>query len=262
MAHLGDDFPANYFERLLQLERPGTKGITNTEYPVSSGEGQKSALSLAISSASIKPFVSDGTTLFTIKNLADTTIFAVDSTNTLVKAGISQANVLTMEKEMGLYQFSPNTAGYHYPLISNKGGMQGAEALTYDDDWGNATDPPTSLDVSGLTDPENAIAVFWYLDHNITLDSVRYLARCDTSATLNFHLYSYTIDTSTNYGDLSAGVVNANTSVSAASATIRTGTFSLNTANIDAGKVVVGVVENATDTGDISVNFNIKYHIR
>jgi len=88
------------------------------------------------------------------------------------------------------------------------------------------------------------------------------MATADASATLNFHLFAYTLDTSTNHGDLSSGVVHANGTVAATAATVKTGTFTLDAADIDAGKVVVGFVENVTDTSDVTVSFNIKYHIR
>ena len=50
--------------------------------------------------------------------------------------------------------------------------------------------------------------------------------------------------------------------MSATSTTIKTGTFTLDEADIDASKVVIGFVENQTDTSDVSVSFQIKYHIR
>ena len=166
-----------------------------------------------------------------------------------------------MFKEMGLYEFSP-VAGYHNPLIANNVGMQGAEALTSDNDWGNATDPPTSLDLSGLTDPENAIAVYWYIENNITLDTVRWMARADDDVTLNFHLFSYDLDTTTNFGDLSGGSLHATASVTTGSnGYVKTGTFLISTPNIDAGKVVIGFCENQS-SDDFSVHFNIKYQIQ
>ena len=164
---------------------------------------------------------------------------------------------------MGLYDFSP-TAGYHYPLIANTMFIPtGAEAFAGDNDWGNGTDPATTLDLSGLTQQENAVAVYWYLENDITLDSVRWIATADASVILTFHLFAYTLATSSNHGDLSGGTVHANSFVNLATATsIKTGTFTLDEADIDAGKVVVGFVENVTDTADLTVSFNIKYHIR
>ena len=163
---------------------------------------------------------------------------------------------------MGIYDFSP-AAGYHYPLMANTMfGSAFSTAFSGDTDWGNGADPATTLDVSGLTSQENAVAVYWYLANNITLDSVRYIATSDGSVTLNFHLFAYTLDTSSNHGDLSSGTVHANASVAATNSTIKTGTFTLDEADIDIGKVVVGFVENVTDTSDVSVSFQIQYHIR
>ena len=163
---------------------------------------------------------------------------------------------------MGLYDFSP-TAGYHYPLIANTMFVPtGATAFAGDNDWGNGTDPATTLDISGLTAQENTIAVYWYIENNITLNKVRYTATADGSATLNFHLFAYDLDTSSNHGDLSGGTVHANATVDATATTVKTGTFTLDTANINANKVVVGFVENVTDTSDVSVSFNIEYYIR
>ena len=84
-----------------------------------------------------------------------------------------------------------------------------------------------------------------------------------SAETLNFHLFSYDLDVSTNYGDLSGGVVCASASETNATAgQLRTGTFTLDSADINANKVVVGFAEASSSTDDFSVHFNIKYHIR
>ena len=88
------------------------------------------------------------------------------------------------------------------------------------------------------------------------------MANADNSVTLNFHLYAYDLDVSSNHGDLSGGAVHANASVSATSGTVKTGTFTLDTADINAGKVVIGFAENVESTVDMSCAFTIKYHIR
>tara|TARA_Y100000034_G_C6891887_1_gene410459 strand:+ start:995 stop:1783 length:789 start_codon:yes stop_codon:yes gene_type:complete len=253
---------SSFFKRILQVSQTSNTGVDATTRAVQTGDGVATSISISDDVLSVQPQNDNTTGAFLVKNQGGSNILAVDTTNSLVKAGVSQVNTLTMVKEMGLYEFSPNTAGYHYPLIANRVGMQGAEALTYDEDWGNGTDPSATLDVSGLTDPENAIAVYWYLDNNITLDSVRFLAIADGSVTLNFHLESYTLDTSSNHGDLSSGTTCASASVSATATTVKTGTFTLDSADIDSGKVVVGFVENATDTSDVSCSFQINYHIR
>ncbi len=255
---------ANFYKRILQVSQSSNTGFDNSSRAIQSGDGVDSAVKIGKAGLNIQPTSSalDATGNFNVQTSGGDQILQANTTDSTVKAGASLANVLTMHKEMGLYEFSPNGAGYHYPLIANRVGMQGAERLTYDDAWGNGTDPATSLDVSGLTDPENAIAVFWYIQHNITLDAVRYLLRADGSATCNMHLLSYTIDTSTNYGDLSSGTVCASGSAPATATGIKTSTLTLDSANIDSGKVVVGFIENASDTSDVSVTLDIYYHIR
>ena len=253
---------ASFYKNLLGLNQSSNTGVDATTRTVHDGLGQSTSVSLSDDVLSVQPVTDNTTATMLVKNQGGSNILAVDTTNSLVKAGASQANALTLFKEMGLYDFSP-TAGYHYPLVASTMFIPtGATAFAGDNDWGNASDPPATLSVSGLTQQENAVAVYWYLENNITLDSVRFMATADGSATLNFHLSAYTLDTSTNYGNLSAGAVHANGTVAATNSTIKTGTFTLGTADIDAGKVVVGFVENATDTSDVSVSFQIKYFIR
>ena len=253
---------SNFYKRILQISQTSNTGVDATTRAVESGDGATTAVSLSDDVVKVQPQTDNTTGAFLVNNQGGSSILSVDTTNSLVKAGASQVNSLTLFKEMGLYDFSPNSAGYHYPLIANTMFIPtGATAFAYDNDWGNGTDPATTLDVSGLTAQENAIAVYWYLENNITLDSVRYMATADGSDTLNFHLFAYDLDTSSNHGDLSGGTVHANASVSATDATIKTGTFTLDTADINAGKVVIGFVESDSTT-DLSVSFNIKYHIR
>jgi len=253
---------ASFFNRILQFGHAGNNGTPTSTTAIQSGDGVATSVSLSDDVLQVQPQNDNGNTML-VKNQGGSNILAVDTSTTAggsrVLAGASQVNTLTLFKEMGLYDFSP-TAGYHYPLIANT--MHFESAYAGDNDWGNGADPATTLDVSGLTAQENAVAVYWYLDNNITLDSVRYIATSDGSATLNFHLFAYTLDTSSNHGDLSSGTVHANASVAATATTIKTGTFSLDEADIDTGKVVVGFVENVTDTSDVSVSFQIQYHIR
>ena len=256
--------PASHYKRDLTLNQTSNTGFENTAKEVQTGDGVSSAVSIGKAGMIVKPTSSalDTTGNFNVQTSGGDQILQANTDDSTVKAGASLANVLTMHKSMGLYEFSPASAGYHYPLIANRVGMQGAEALTADADWGNGTDPATTLDVSGLTDPENAIAVYWNIHHNITLDSVNYHVIADGTATINIHLFSYTIDVSSGYGDLSAGAVCASGSASAIATGTKKGTLSLDSANVDSGKVIVGFIENVTDTSDLSIVLDIYYHIR
>ena len=253
---------ADRYKTDVSVNQTSNVGFDATTRKLCSGDGADSSMSASDDVFAVQPVNDNTTGTMLVKNQGGSNILAVDTTNSKVLVGSSQLAANTLLKEMGLYDFSP-TAGYHYPLISSTMFVPtGATAFAADNNWGNGTDPATTLNVSDLTAQENAIAVYWYLENNITLDSVRFMATADTSATLNFHLFAYALDVSSNHGDLSGGTVHANGTVAATATTIKTGTFTLDTADIDAGKVVIGFVENATDTGDVSVSFQIKYHIR
>ena len=250
---------SSYFKRILQFGHSGNTGTPTSTTRIEAGDGVSTSISLSDDVLSVQPVNDDSVGSLLVKSQGGSNILAVDTTNSNVLAGASQVNTMTLFKEMGLYDFTP-AAGYHYPLVANT--MHFETAFAADTDWGNGADPPTTLDVSGLTAQENAVAVYWYLENNITLDAVRYITTADGSDTLNFHLFAYTLDTSSNHGDLSSGTLHAHVhSVSATATTVKTGTLTLDTANIDASKVVIGFLESDSTT-DVSVALNIKYHIR
>ena len=249
---------SGFFKRILQFGHSGNNGTPTSTTSIQAGDGVATSVSLSDDVLQVQPQNDDSVGSLLCKNSGGSNILAVDTTNSKVLMGASQVPP-TLFKEMGLYDFSP-TAGYHYPLIANT--MHFESAYAGDNDWGNGADPATTLDLSANGTPRIAVAVYWYLDNDITLDSVRYGVTTDGSDTLEFHLESYTLDTSSNHGDLSAGLTCATvTSVTSDASTYRTGTVPLTSADIDAGKVVIGFVESDSTT-DITCTLNIKYHIR
>ena len=253
---------SSFYGNDLAVNQSGNTGVDATTREVQDGFGNNTAISLSDDVLKVQPVNDNTARTLEVKDQGGDAIFSVNTSTSQVLAGASGVNVTTLFKDMGLFDFSP-TAGVHNPLIANnmmfsESGSDYAEDTSF---GGTGTDPATSHDVSA-GDELIAVASYWYLDNDITLDSVRFMATCDTSATLNFHLFAYDLDVSSNHGDLSNGVVHANATVSATATTVKTGTFTLDTANIDASKVVVGFVENATDTGDITTSVQIKYHIR
>tara|TARA_Y100000310_G_scaffold270508_1_gene284386 strand:+ start:260 stop:1051 length:792 start_codon:yes stop_codon:yes gene_type:complete len=254
---------ANFYKNILGIDQAANTGLDTVSRTVQDGNGNNSAIALSDDVLQVLPQNDTGTATFSVRNKGGDAILAVDTGASLVKAGASQVNTLTLFKEMGLYDFSP-TAGYHNPLIANNM-MQsdsGEDIIEDQSMFSNGTDPAATLDLSANGTPMIAIACYWYLENNITLDAVRYATATDGSDSLEFHLESYTLDTSTNFGDLSAGTTCASVhSVTSDATSYRTGTLSLDSADIDAGKVVIGFVESDSTT-DISCTLNIKYHIR
>ena len=146
---------ASFYKNLLGLNQSSNTGVDATTRTVHDGAGQSTSVSLSDDVLSVQPQNDDSVGSLLCKNSGGSNILAVDTTNSKVLMGASQVPA-TLFKEMGLYDFSP-TAGYHYPLIANT--MHFESAYAGDTDWGNGADPATTLDVSGLTQQENAIAV-------------------------------------------------------------------------------------------------------
>ena len=250
---------SNFYKRLLQINQSSNTGVDAYTRNVTDGDNGATALNLSDDCVKIKPINDDASPLLVYNKAGDApALFEVDALNARIK--VNGYHSLIMTKEMALYGFRVTDAGYHYPLISNTGSPAMGAAFAADNDFGNGTDPATTLDVSGLTARHTAVAIYWYLDYDITLNIVRYTATSEASDTLNFHLFSYDIDTSSAYGDLSNGTVVASGTVDVTATTVKTGTLTLDSANIDAGKVIIAFVEDVSASSDISVAFNIHYN--
>ena len=236
--------------------------LSTTPIQATSGNGNDSSIYLSRDKFKIQP-TADSTTNFLVNDKDGNALLTVDSSNDYVKTGISQNHVNTLYKEFGLFDFSP-TAGYHVPMISNNMMFSdsGDDFAGVSDFGGNGADPVTTLDVSSGT-PRIFPASMWYIQDAMTIDSIRVIATCDSSHNLNFHAFSYDLDTSTNHGDLSAGTLLAHIGsvMSATSTSIKTDTLTIDSSSVSANKVVFMFVENESGTGDITCQATIKYHL-
>ena len=150
-----------YFKNILGIDQSTNAGVDAATRVVQDGAGKNTVISLSDDQLLVKPNTDNSATAFDVNNVGGDSILSVDTTNKVVKLGDSAVNGLTLFKEMGLYDFSPSTAGYHFPLIANTMFVPtGATAFAADEDWGNGTDPATTLDVSGLTNIHQPIACF------------------------------------------------------------------------------------------------------
>ena len=252
--------PSETYKDIAYVDN-SNNGVTTSLKQVKTGNGGSTALQVSDRALQIKS-ATDNTTALDVQNASGTSKLLVDTTNNYVKA--NGVHVNTMYKEFGLFDFSP-TAGYHNPMICNNMMFSdsGSDIIADDSMFSNGTDPATSLDLSANGTASIATACFWYIIDNISIDSIRVLATCDSSQSLNYLVYSYDLDTSSNHGDLSNGTLLAHigSSMSATSTTIKTDTLTIDSASVSAGKIVVAFVENEGGTGDITSQLNIKYHI-
>ena len=170
---------SSYFKNLLSIARTSNNGISTTTYRIQDGDGNHTAIGLSDDQLLVRPNVDDTIGTLQVQNQSGSSIFKVDTTNSKVLMGASQVPP-TLFKEMGLYDFSP-TAGYHNPLIANNMMLSdsGDDIIEDQSMFSNGADPATTLDLSANGTPKTAVACYWYLESNIRLDSVRYMASTD-----------------------------------------------------------------------------------
>ena len=257
------------YKDILQTSNSNT-GLSTTIKQITCGDGDATSLYLSTQNAKIQP-AADTTTNTVIYDADGNALVTVDSTNDLVKAGIGQHIVNTQFHQFGVFDFSP-AAGAHHALMNN---CWMPEITIYSGDvnagnWGGTgTNPVTSLTVASAAD--QFVPAIWLLQQNITIDAIQYIMSSNAASTINLHVMSYSFQTGSGStaGDLSSGAVLAQTGSDASSLSPVTtgddrasnGTLTINTANVDSGKAIL-VFAEASDTDDMTVSVNIKYHLR
>ena len=247
-------------------------GLATTIKQIKCGDGDSTSLYLSNRNAKVQPSA-DSTTNAVIYDADGNALITVDSTNDLVKLGIGQHTANTQFKSFGLWDFSPSAGEHHNlttsPMITSAsdgdftGEVNGAA-------WGGTgTNPVTSLTVSSVA--LELVPSLWILQQNITIDAIQYIMSSDAASTINLHVMSYTITSGSGStaGDLSSGAVLAQTGsaddslspVTTGADRISNGTLTVNTADVNSGKALV-VFAEASDTDDMTVQVNIKYHLR
>jgi len=136
---------------------------------------------------------------------------------------------------------------------------------------GNSSNPATTLDLSSVNQADDLATYLWYIPDDITVDAVHVWsgASAETGGSLTFHLMSFVIDTSDDAagggGDLSSGTVIADHTGTVDSdgyeATIYK-SLTIQSANIDAGRVGLFTIACDTLSADYGVNVTVKYHLR
>ena len=259
------------YKDLLQTDNSNS-GLSTTIKQIKCGDGDTTALYLSSRNAKIQPGA-DSTTNTAIYDTDGNALVVVDSTNDLVKLGIGQHTANTQFKEFGVFDFSPAAGAHHAlacsPMISSDSGDD------YDGDvnagnWGGTgANPVTSLTVATVA--KELVPSLWILQQNITIDSIQYIMASDAASTISVQVASYSIvsGSGSTAGDLSSGTVLAQTGSASDSLSpvttggdrVSNGTLTVNTANVDSGKAIV-VFAEASDTDDMTVQVNIKYHLR
>ena len=260
---------ANFFNRILQIDQSGNNNVDSTTRSVQSGGGTNTSISLSDDQLLVKPQTDDTTTTLDVKTSGGTSILTADTTNKRILCGSGQVNALTQYKEFSCVNLAPS-AGYHRVLASKGDVFHNTDAIE-EVSLGNGDDPATTFDISAEIDATNIVPLYWHLPDAITVVAVHVLAggsTASTSADLNFQLYSYAMDTSSNHGDLSDGTLVAGTVGATGSFItdihedlIKYQSLANCPTDVAARRVILATVES-TGSDVISVNMVVKYHIQ
>tara|TARA_Y100001973_G_scaffold106817_1_gene188333 strand:+ start:10133 stop:10921 length:789 start_codon:yes stop_codon:yes gene_type:complete len=259
---LKDQSPANTYKRLLNVNN--SNGIDSTVRRVEDGIGNKASVSLNPNKLLVKPSDSNNTDVLRVDNLGGTELFKVDATNSAVKAlqkyvNTQYANFAVNSTGGGLFaanthQAMPFNTSYGFSDISNPPA------------FGTGEDPATSFTTAegGGTRASDLTPAIWYITDNIVIDKVCSLEGADTATgdTTRMHLMSYDF-TSGSTSALSNGALLASNSdvTNAGSEQIYYTDWSIASASVSSGKVILAFFRSDSINSDYSVQVNIKYHL-
>ena len=265
MAGLTGKSIASAYKSLLRVD-DDANGIDTSIETVTDGEGTASALRLSDDVVQIFPQNDDTTATFSVRAKGGAGLLTVDSTNSVVKAGVGQFNVLTQYAYFG-FNYSNNAslaANTHYPIAF--GGANGGTSATNDVDFGTGTDPDDTFTTAD-TDTQYAsqiVHMMWLVPDNISIDSVTSIEGADdaTGDTTRMHLKSFTFNSGST-SCLTAGELLANSgdTTNAGNEQAYGKVWTINKASVTGGKVVLAFFRSDSVNSDYSSNITVKYHL-
>ena len=260
MGSLAGKSPANTYKSLLKVADE-TNGVSGTVSVIEDGEGTATCLKVAPHKLKLQPSTDNNQT-FLVETVNGTDLFLVDTLNDLVKVGASQVSATTQLLTFSAYRIVP-TAGTHY-YVPVQGMSEFGVGTAAEITGGTGTDPQTSHDAGATTD--ELVNMLFNVPFNMTIDAVKVLASNDSDAdcVYNYHLMSFDMvaDGTTNDGNLSNGTILADGQATAVDrSVIKTTDLTIQSSSVTSGKVIACFVENETNTNDINIQVQVKYHI-
>jgi len=261
MGSLAGKSPANTYKSLLKVADE-TNGVSGTISTIEDGEGTASSMQVSNSQFRVQPNTNTVGTL-QIKNQGGASILKVDTSNSAVLVGSSLVNATTQLLTFSAYRLIPGSTSQHM-FVPVHGMAEFGTNQAHEINGGTGTDPNTSLDKGTTTD--ELVNMLFNVPFNMTIDAVKVFASTDqdTDCTLNYHLMSYdmTADGTTNDGNLSNGTVLADGQATSVDRNVLKSTdLTIQSSSVTSGKVIACFVENETNTDDINIQVQVKYHI-
>ncbi len=261
MGSLAGKSPANTYKSLLKVADE-TNGVSGTASQIEDGEGTSTCISVGDDNFKVKPQSDNTTTTFEVENASGSNLLTVDSSNSVVKVGTSQVSATTQLLYFKGYRVKPSGAGTH-TFISLGNAEYGNSAIA-EVSGGTGTDPDTTVDAGVVTD--DLLLCIFAVPYNVTIDACKALISSlnATDVVCNVHLMSYDMvnDGTTNDGNLSNGTVLADGQATAVDRNvIKTLDMTIQSSSVTSGKIIACLVENETNTDDITISVQVKYHI-
>ena len=266
MAGLTNKTIASAYKSLLRMD-DDTNGLDTSLEQVTDGEGTASSISLSDDNFRIRPNNDDTTNLMSVRAYGGTTLFAVDSTNSVVKVNTGQDIANTQYAHFGINYIDAsdfsNSTHYAIPFSAASGGG----STTNDVSFGTSIDPATTF-TTGNTDTDYAsqlVPMIWYVQDDIEIDAITSIEGADaaTGDTTSMHLMSYTFNSGSTSA-LTSGTLLANNSpvTNDGREQAYKSTWSVSSTSVDAGKVILAFFVIAGTSSDYSLNITVKYHLR
>ena len=265
MAGLTGKTIATAYKSLLRID-DDTNGIDTTAENVTDGGGTVSALKLSDDVVQLIPNNDDTTAAFSVRTKGGAGLLTVDTTNSVVKAGVGQFNVLTKYAYFGIAAGA--SASYAADTHQAIPFMTGAHShLTYPPSFGTGTDPATTFTTSddNTTRASDIAICMWYVPDNIYIDAVSAIEGADTATgeDTDMHLFSYTLNSGST-SCLTAGTLLAHNTpfTNAGDEQAYLTTWAIDSNSVAAGKVILAFFESvSTVNSDYSINITVKYHL-
>ena len=266
MAGLTGKTISSAYKSILRVD-DDSNGIDTTLESITDGEGTATPLKISDDVVQILHNNDDTTFAMQVASKGGTALLSVDTTNSVVKAGVGQFNVLTQYAYFGITasNSTANVAGTHYPLIFGLGGT----SLSFGDQpnhFGTGTDPATTFTTADATDQRagELIRYMMYVPDNISVDAVYSIEGADaaTGDTTRFHLMSYTFNSGST-SCLASGtlVAHSDDTTNAGSEQVYKSTWNIDNASVSAGKVLICTFESDSVNSDFAYQAIIKYHL-
>ena len=250
------------YKDILQMDNSNS-GVDTSPRVVKDGEGTNSAIRLSDDVVLIRPQNDNSTGTFSVYSQEGISLLAVNSTNRKVTA--LGNNVNTQYAHFGIANDVSDSwlANNHHPIPFNA--TMGA--VTNDEtSFGTGTDPATTFTTAEGSDTRasDIIRYCWYLPDAISIDAIVSLEGADnaTGDTTRFHAFSYTF-TSGATACLTDGTLLAHNSdtTNAGSEQPYSSSWTIDSAAVAAGKVILAFFESDTVNSDYSLNITVKYHL-